>query len=96
MQPHSTDKIYSSTGTDIVFQLVLLFTGFVKRCSTEVRDGDTAACAQCKQEDQASSPLVQREYVPMALIKSDPGQVNFTPVHTNTHTHRPSQTVCLC
>lgn len=67
---------------------------FVEWCGTEVRDGDATACVHCKQEDQASSPLVQGVCAQLPLIDRDPGQVNFTPVQTNTCIQRISQTVC--
>ena len=87
MQPlHSTDRSISST--DVVVQLVLLLMRFVERCGTEVRDGDSAACVECEQEDQASSPLDQGVCEQLPLIERDPGQVDFTPVHTNTHIER--------
>lgn len=77
--------MYSRTGTHIVVYLVLIFMNFVKRRGTEVRDGDAAACIQREEEHQASSPMVQFLCVQLPLIKRDPGQVDFTPVHTNVH-----------
>lgn len=79
-------NIYSSAGTDIAVQLVLLFMRFVERCGTEVRDGDATARVQCEQEDQASSPLVQGVCEQLPLIERDLGQVDVTPAHTNTCT----------
>lgn len=58
----------------------------VERCGAEVGDGDAAACVHHKQEDQVPPPRGQDVCEQLPLIDRDPGQVNFTPVHMQTHT----------
>lgn len=93
-----TSKPYRCLDTDIVVQLVLSLKRLVKRRGTKVRDRDAAACVQLHQENQASSPVVQRVREQLPLIDRDLGQVDFTPAHTeHTHTqsHLSIKTTCF-
>lgn len=85
-----------STDTDIVVQLGPSFMRFIKRCGTEIRNGDAAACGQGDQEDQASFPLAQSVCEQLPTIERDLGKVHFTPVLTNTQRVSCMQKCKLC
>lgn len=82
------------TDTDIVLQLVLPFLRLVERRSAEVGDGDACAGVQCQQENQPSSARLQTVCKQLPSTDRDPGEVNFTPAHTQTIRIQAMQPAC--
>lgn len=74
--------ISDTASTDIILQLVVSFVRFVEWRSQEVGDGDAWTRIQRQQEDQPSSARLQSVCEQLPLIDRDPGEVNFTPGHT--------------